>query len=151
MTGQIRVMIADDEEAVRDALASLIAEDPEMSVVGTGGDAEQAIAIAGREHPDVALLDVRMPRGGGPRAAREIRRVSPGTELIALSADDGGREVDAMLRAGAGAYLVKGDGGGQRRSWMRSTAAPMARMAEPTWPRSRRRHSACIRSGVVSG
>ena len=46
-TGQIRVMIADDEEAVRDALASLIAEDPEMSVVGTGGDAEQAIAIAG--------------------------------------------------------------------------------------------------------
>ncbi|HVD67313.1 MAG TPA: response regulator transcription factor, partial [Actinomycetota bacterium] len=111
-TGQIRVMIADDEPAVRDALASLIAEDPEISVVGSGGDAEQAIAIARREHPDVALLDVRMPKGGGPRAAREIRRVSPGTELIALSADDGGQEVDAMLRAGAGAYLVKGDGGG---------------------------------------
>ena len=110
-TGRIRVMIADDEPAVRDALTSLMAEDPEISVVGTGGDAEQAIAIARREHPDVALLDVRMPRGGGPRAAREIRRVSPGTELIALSADDGGQEVDAMLRAGAGAYLVKGEGG----------------------------------------
>ena len=102
-TGRIRVMIADDEPAVRDALTSLMAEDPEISVVGTGGDAEQAIAIARREHPDVALLDVRMPRGGGPRAAREIgRRVKSGTELIALSADDGGKEVDAMLRAGAG-------------------------------------------------
>jgi EAL domain-containing protein (putative c-di-GMP-specific phosphodiesterase class I)/CheY-like chemotaxis protein len=111
-TGLIRVMIADDEPAVCDALSSLIGEDPEISVVGTGGDAEQAIAIARRERPDVALLDVRMPRGGGPRAAREIRRVSPSTELIALSADDGGQEVDVMIRAGAGAYLVKGDGGG---------------------------------------
>ena len=54
----------------------------------TGRDADQAIAIAAREQPDVALLDVRMPRGGGPRAAREIAQVSPGTELIALSADD---------------------------------------------------------------
>ena len=128
-TGRIRVMIADDEEAVRDALTSLIAEDPEISVVGTGGDAEQAIAIAGREHPDVALLDVRMPRGGGPRAAREIRRVSPGTELIALSADDGGQEVDAMLRAGAGAYLVKGDG---RRERDRGSDPPLR--PRPGWP-----------------
>jgi len=106
----IRVMIADDEEGIRDALSSLLDDDEQISVVGTGRDADQAIAIAAREQPDVALLDVRMPRGGGPRAAREIAQVSPGTELIALSANDDLDDIRAMVRAGAGAYLVKGEG-----------------------------------------
>jgi len=106
----IRVMIADDEEAIRDALSSVLADDEQISIVGAGRDADQAIAIAARERPDVALLDVRMPRGGGARAAREIAQVSPGTELIALSANDDLNDIRAMLRAGAGAYLVKGEG-----------------------------------------
>jgi EAL domain-containing protein (putative c-di-GMP-specific phosphodiesterase class I)/ActR/RegA family two-component response regulator len=103
-------MIADDEETVRDVLLSLLRTDDEISVVGAGQDADEAIAIAVSERPDVALLDVRMPRGGGPRAAREITRLSPDTEVIALSADDDPKDVRTMLRAGAGAYLVKGDG-----------------------------------------
>ncbi len=107
---RIRVMIADDEETVRDVLLSLLNTDDEISVVGSGQDADEAIAIAVSERPDVALLDVRMPRGGGPRAAREIIRLSPGTEVIALSADDDPKDIRTMLRAGAGAYLVKGDG-----------------------------------------
>jgi len=74
----IRVMIADDEEGIRDALSSLLDDDEQISLVGAGRDADQAIAIAAQEKPDVALLDVRMPRGGGPRAAREIAQVSPG-------------------------------------------------------------------------
>lgn len=108
----IRVMIADDEETVRDALVSLLDLDGEISVVGTGKDAEEAVAIAASERPDVALLDVRMP-GGGPRAVREIARVSPSTELIALSAHDDPSEIFAMLQAGASAYLVKGEGTGE--------------------------------------
>src|SRR6266576_2000824 len=110
MVHMIRVMIADDEEGIRDALSSVLADDEQISIVGAGRDADQAIAIATRERPDVALLDVRMPRGGGPRAAREIAQVSPGTELIALSADDDLGDIRAMLRAGAGAYFVKGEG-----------------------------------------
>jgi EAL domain-containing protein (putative c-di-GMP-specific phosphodiesterase class I)/DNA-binding NarL/FixJ family response regulator len=106
----IRVMIADDEEGIRDALSSLLDDDEQISVVGAGRDADQAIAIAAQEKPDVALLDVRMPRGGGPRAAREIAQVSPGTELIALSANDDVGDIRSMLRAGVGAYLVKGEG-----------------------------------------
>ena len=106
----IRVMIADDEEGIRDALSSVLADDEQISLVGAGRDADQAIAIAAQERPDVALLDVRMPRGGGPRAAREIAQVSPGTALIALSANDDLNDIRAMLRAGAGAYLVKGEG-----------------------------------------
>ena len=106
----IRVMIADVEEGIRDALSSLLDDDEQISVVGAERDADQAIAIAAREKPDVALLDVRMPRGGGPRAAREIAQVSPDTELIALSANDDVGDIRSMLRAGVGAYLVKGEG-----------------------------------------
>jgi EAL domain-containing protein (putative c-di-GMP-specific phosphodiesterase class I)/DNA-binding NarL/FixJ family response regulator len=147
---RIRVMIADDEESVRDVLRSLLNTDDEISVVGAGQDADEAIAIAVRERPDVALLDVRMPRGGGPRAAREITRLCPGTELIALSADDDPRDVRTMLRAGAGTYLVKGDGaedivdvihrsveGPDARP--RAAAVPSTPGAHPVGTRERRR------------
>jgi EAL domain-containing protein (putative c-di-GMP-specific phosphodiesterase class I)/CheY-like chemotaxis protein len=106
----IRVMIADDDEDVRDAMISRLRVDDDISIVGTGADADHAIAVAARERPDVAVLDVRMPGGGGVRAAREITRVSPGTELIAISAYDDPHDVFSMLRAGACGFLVKGDG-----------------------------------------
>jgi EAL domain-containing protein (putative c-di-GMP-specific phosphodiesterase class I)/CheY-like chemotaxis protein len=111
--GPIRVMVVDDQEIVRHALISLLDDDEDISVVGSGQDAEEAIAIAATQRPDVALLDVRMPGGGGPRAAREIVRVSPATELIALSVADDAADIRAMLRAGASTYLVKGDGTGE--------------------------------------
>jgi EAL domain-containing protein (putative c-di-GMP-specific phosphodiesterase class I)/ActR/RegA family two-component response regulator len=133
MTPQpIRVMIVDDERDVRDALISLMEEDDAISVVGAGGDAEEAIAIAAHEHPDVAILDVRMPRGGGPRAARGITRVSPGTELIALSANDDPNAFRAMLKAGAGTYLVKGVGTEEVLDAIRGCIdGDAARVAEP--------------------
>ena len=71
---RIKVLIAEDEDAVREALADLVSSDPGMDVVGTARDADEAIEVANREHPDVALIDVKMPAGGCPRAAREIRR-----------------------------------------------------------------------------
>ena len=147
---RIRVMIADDEETVRDVLLSLLNTDEEISVVGAGQDADEAIAIAVSERPDVALLDVRMPLGGGQRAAREITRLSPGTEVIALSADDDPKDVSTMLRAGAGAYLVKGDGtedivdmihrcvqGSDGR--IRAAAVPSGPVVRPAGNRERRR------------
>src|SRR4029453_15304829 len=66
------------------------------------------IAMAERDRPDVALVDVKMPAGGGPRAAREIGRLSPTTRVIALSAFEDRPTVLEMLRAGAVGYLVKG-------------------------------------------
>jgi signal transduction histidine kinase len=105
---RIRVLIAEDETAVRDAMADLISSDPSMAVVGTAKDADEAIDIARNEKPDVALLDVKMPAGGGPRAAREIRRESPQTHVVALSAYEDRRTVLEMLRAGVVGYLVKG-------------------------------------------
>jgi signal transduction histidine kinase len=105
---RIRVLIAEDEPAVRDAMADLVSSDPAMEVIGTAADAEQAIQVARAEKPDVALIDVKMPAGGGPRATREIRRESPQTQVVALSAYEDRRTVLEMLRAGVVGYVVKG-------------------------------------------
>jgi EAL domain-containing protein (putative c-di-GMP-specific phosphodiesterase class I)/CheY-like chemotaxis protein len=107
--GTIRVLIADDEIAVREVLATLIATDSGLDVVGTAGDAESAIELAARERPDVALLDVRMPGGGGARAAREIVRRSPDTRVVALSAFEDADSVLKMIRAGASGYIAKSE------------------------------------------
>jgi DNA-binding NarL/FixJ family response regulator len=104
----IRVLVADDEEAVRMALSELVGSDPDMDVVAQATDADEAIAAALETHPDVALIDVKMPGGGGPRAAREIVATSPGTRVVALSAYEDRRTVLDMLRAGVVGYLVKG-------------------------------------------
>ncbi len=104
----IRVLIADDEPALRIALADLLAHEDGVTLIGTAGDADEAIELADHERPDVALVDVKMPAGGGPRAAREITRVSPSTRVIALSAFEDRPTVLEMLRAGAVGYLVKG-------------------------------------------
>ncbi|HEX9123803.1 MAG TPA: response regulator [Actinomycetota bacterium] len=105
---RIRVLIAEDEAAVREAMADLVSSDPAMEVVGTASDADEAIALAGAEKPDVALIDVKMPAGGGPRAAREILKISPQTHVVALSAYEDRRTVLEMLRAGVVGYIVKG-------------------------------------------
>ena len=104
------VLIADDNPTVRGILADVVATDTGLNVVATAGDAAEAIALAGRHRPDVALVDFRMP-GGGPWAAKEIKRVSPETRVVALSAHADKAAVLEMLRAGAVGYLVKGASG----------------------------------------
>jgi EAL domain-containing protein (putative c-di-GMP-specific phosphodiesterase class I)/AmiR/NasT family two-component response regulator len=102
------VLLADDEPVVLAALAELIEAEATLELVGTAADAQEAIELALRDRPDVALLDVKMPAGGGPRAAREIRTSSLHTRVVALSAYDDRASVLEMLRAGAVGYLVKG-------------------------------------------
>ena len=103
---RIRVLIADDEQAIRESLASVIESDPSLEIVGSARDAQGAIDLAAWRLPDVALLDVRMP-GGGPRAAAEIARLSPSTRVLALSAAEDRESVLAMIRAGALSYVGK--------------------------------------------
>lgn len=108
MMGRIRILIADDEPAVREALSDLISTEPALELVGQAEDAGQAVELAVANRPDVAIVDVKMPGGGGPRATRDIRRNSPRTKVIALSAYGDRGTVLEMLQAGASAYLVKG-------------------------------------------
>ncbi len=105
---RIRVLVAEDEEAVREALVDLLSSDATIEVVGSAKDADEAIEMAAESKPDVALVDVKMPGGGGARAAREIRTNSPQTHVVALSAYEDRRTVLEMLRAGAVGYVVKG-------------------------------------------
>jgi EAL domain-containing protein (putative c-di-GMP-specific phosphodiesterase class I)/DNA-binding NarL/FixJ family response regulator len=104
----IRVLIADDEDVIREALGALVNHDEGCEVVATAHNTDSAIAMAESSKPDVAILDVKMPGGGGARAAREIRTRSPETRIVAYSAYEDRSCVLEMIRAGALGYLVKG-------------------------------------------
>lgn len=101
-------MIAEDEPLVLQALSALIERKAELTLVGAATNANEAIEKARDTTPDVAILDVKMPGGGGTRAAREIRLVSPNTRILAYSAYDDKSTVLEMIKAGATGYLVKG-------------------------------------------
>ena len=102
-----RVLVADDDAVIRDALTEVIRSRREMELVGAVVDAESAIALAVSSHPDVAVLDYRMP-GGGVYAAREIIRLSPETAIVCLSAYGDPSTASQMRQAGASFFLVKG-------------------------------------------
>jgi DNA-binding NarL/FixJ family response regulator len=106
--GRVRVLVADDDYDSRGLLQVYLQGEPQLTLVGAAADADGAIELAREHRPDTALLDVNMPGGGGVRAAREIRQVSPETSIIALSGIDDRSTVLEMLEAGAAAYLVKG-------------------------------------------
>ncbi len=105
--GPLRVIVADDDMAIRSLLVALIEEDPGLELVGEAEDAEEAITLTLAERPDVAVLDWWMPEGGGPRAAREISTGSPDTKIVAFSAFSGAAPWGEMLKAGAHINLVK--------------------------------------------
>src|ERR1700746_565560 len=104
----IRVLVAEDEEPLRLALGDLIAGEPGLELVATAAHADEAIADGAGLQPDVALLDVKMPAGGGRRAAQELRARSPGTAIVALSAYEDRATVVEMMSSGAIGSLVKG-------------------------------------------
>lgn len=103
----IRVLIAEDDEGIREILASIVRAEPAFVLVAVVEDAGDAIVAAARELPDVALVDVRMP-GGGATAARGMKLRSPATSVLAFSAHDDALTMQAMYDAGADGYVVKG-------------------------------------------
>jgi PAS domain S-box-containing protein len=103
----MRVLIADDEPVLRTAIGDLVSGEPDLELVGAAAGASEAVKLAAATVPDVAVVDVRMP-GGGSSAVRGIRKVSPKTRVLGLSAYANRAAVIEMLRAGAVGYLVKG-------------------------------------------
>jgi DNA-binding NarL/FixJ family response regulator/EAL domain-containing protein (putative c-di-GMP-specific phosphodiesterase class I) len=103
----VRVLVVDDDEAIRQVLVELLNADSRTKCVGALGSMRSALDIARQTRPDVALMDVRMP-GGGPDAVAAMRMCSPATRSVAVSGDTDGRVVRGMLEAGASGYLVKG-------------------------------------------
>ncbi len=106
-TAGITVLIADDDRDVRTVLAQQLDGVDGIVVVGLAADGESAARLAEETQLNVALVDFRMP-GGGERTVRAILAVSPATRVVALSGSADPETTLAMLRAGAGSYLVKG-------------------------------------------
>jgi two-component system chemotaxis response regulator CheY len=104
----IRIMVADDDEIVTMLLSTIARHDPSLELVGTAGDAREAVAVARMRRPQVVLLDLDMPHGGGTQAAIDIRRELPDARILALSADESQLAMLDMARAGAVGYIVKG-------------------------------------------
>jgi DNA-binding NarL/FixJ family response regulator/EAL domain-containing protein (putative c-di-GMP-specific phosphodiesterase class I) len=104
----ITVLIADDEREFRSALVGVVERAPGLQLVGAAEDATEAIQLACRARPAVAVVDVRMGGGGGPRVAGYLKRFAPDVRVLALSAYDDQGTVLRMLEAGATGYVVKG-------------------------------------------
>lgn len=103
----IRVLIADDHPVVRQGLAAMIEYERDMTIVAEVEDGEEAVASFARHHPDVALLDLRMPRLDGLAAIIAIRDQYPNARIIVLTTYDHEEDIYRALRAGARAYLLK--------------------------------------------
>jgi DNA-binding NarL/FixJ family response regulator len=101
-----RLLLADDDPVVVATLTAQLRN--AFEIVAGAASAVEAIELAEWRSPEVALIDVEMPHGGGLRATREIRERSPNVAIVALSADESEAGVREMLDAGAVAYLRKG-------------------------------------------
>jgi DNA-binding NarL/FixJ family response regulator len=123
-----RVLIAEDDPDVRAVLAAQLALS--FDIVGTASDTDEAIALAAEHRPDIALVDVEMPGGGGPRATREISAATPATTIVALSADESDRVVRDMLAAGAVTYVRKGVTAEQLTALLHESVRAQAQMPE---------------------
>jgi PAS domain S-box-containing protein len=104
---RLRVLLADDHEIVREGLASLLAEERDIEVVGAAANGREVIDLADQLHPDVVVMDVAMPLIGGDEATRQIKMHLPQTRIIALSMYEEADLVERMYRAGAARYILK--------------------------------------------
>lgn len=101
-----RCLVADDHPALLLAVAGYLSERG-FEIVGTVDDGDRAVALAEREQPEVALVDYRMPRGGGAELVRRVKAVSPATQVAVYTGDADDALVDAALTAGASAVVLK--------------------------------------------
>lgn len=103
----LRVVLADDHPILRSGLRALIDAQTDMEVVGEAADGAEALQCVLTERPDVAVVDVSMPRVSGAAVAERVAADFPGTIVLALSAYDDGSHVQRMLAAGARGYVAK--------------------------------------------
>jgi DNA-binding NarL/FixJ family response regulator len=103
----VRVLVADDQQLIREGIASLLSIQPGIDVVGTARDGREAVDKAVALGPDVVLMDVRMPECDGTQATARIRRELPACQVVMLTTFDDEEYVVQALRAGAAGYLLK--------------------------------------------
>lgn len=108
MSTCIRVMIADDHPLFRDGLRAMFESESDIELVGEAATGLEAVALAGRLLPDVALMDIQMPDLDGIEATRRLMAASPNTRVLVVTMFEDDDSVLAAMRAGARGYVVKG-------------------------------------------
>jgi DNA-binding NarL/FixJ family response regulator len=119
----IRILIADDHEVVRIGLAALLDAQEGFSVVAQAASGEEAVRLARRHHPDVVVMDIRMPDGSGIEACRTITSELEGTPVVMLTSFADSDALFDAIDAGASGYVLKRVGSGELVSAVRTVAA----------------------------
>ena len=119
----LRVVVADDQRSVREALGTLLEVLPGIEVAGLAADGDEAVAQAVELRPDVVLMDLRMPRCDGVEATRRIMVDAPGVKVVVLTTFADDASILAALQAGASGYLTKDAGREQIALAVRSAVA----------------------------
>jgi DNA-binding NarL/FixJ family response regulator len=131
MTAPLRVLVADDQQIVREGLATILDLLPDVTVVGTAGNGEEALDLVARRRPDVVLMDLHMPLLDGVGATRRIVAEQPSTAVLILTTF--GEDDDALeaLRAGARGVLTKDAGHEEISRALHQAAAGHMTLAAP--------------------
>jgi DNA-binding NarL/FixJ family response regulator len=122
----VRVLLADDQRLVRESLATLLGLLAGIELVATASDGEEALALTARHHPDIVLMDLRMPRMDGITATGRLREAHPEVRVIALTTYADDESVLGALRAGARGYLTKDASSGDIHAAILTVAAGAA-------------------------
>ncbi|MCL7451708.1 MAG: response regulator transcription factor [Anaerolineae bacterium] len=104
---RIRILLADDHALVREGTRELLERESDLEVVAEASDGQETVALAVQACPDVALVDIAMPKLNGIEATRKIKELCPSTAVLILTAYDDDQYVFALLEAGAAGYLLK--------------------------------------------
>src|SRR5580700_652679 len=104
---KIRVILADDHPVVRDGLAAMVNQQPDMEVLAEAGDGEEAIALYQQYQPDVMVLDLRMPKRDGVAVVQRVMELNPKACLLIMTTYDGDEDIFRCLSQGAKGYLLK--------------------------------------------
>ena len=98
--GKIKILIADDHAVVREGTRQILEQEPDLDVVAEAGDGEEAVRLAGTFKPDVAIIDIAMPKLDGIEATRQIKTLYPTIVVLILSAYDDDQFVFSLVEGG---------------------------------------------------